>query len=267
MQTRSSVTDRPSKFTSSALQETLPEPPPRFSPKVPLIPRVAVVRPHSAPLQRRPSEVHRDQLTKKLNTKSAPLIPRVAIVAAQKQKEKQEKEALKLLQKAKEGVKDYSSVYSADEGVHHEYEDEFPGDEELFLQAEGNGLTPLGHVMAGVSDQRPISTKERPYRLGMDEEQFTKALVTGIAFGSSFVLKETKSYLCKIYVSAVRGEFEMERAKFIQESVIELRNYCMTMGIEFQWNDLSLGLPREIEDGGNLKKVERWCLESTLNVS
>ncbi|KAI9353664.1 hypothetical protein BDR26DRAFT_848984 [Obelidium mucronatum] len=223
--------------------DDIPKCPPRFSPRVPTVPRVATIRPKSAPTQR--AEKLKNPRT--LTSKSVPLIPRVAIIAAQKQKEQLERDLLQI-RKSEAPSRDYCRHLFGRRRLH----------EELFISSNATCLTPLGLQL----------TKEKTiYRSGMDEEQYTTALITGAALKPSFVLRDPKSYLCKVYVSVVDGKFLEARTKVKQNLVPELRSYCMASGIEFQWNDITCGMPEVVNDIAHLRHVQRWYLESSLKDS
>ncbi|KAJ3297841.1 hypothetical protein HDU79_001958 [Rhizoclosmatium sp. JEL0117] len=253
--------------TKSSLEytgEQGPPIPPRYSPKAPLVPRVAKIRPKSAPSTR----------DEKLQPKERKPIVQLEPRAYRRWKDKLEarQEQIAKEEKLKVGGKNYSGVYMMDELVLHEYLDEFPGDEELFIpncEGTGWGLTGLGCQISGgkgVSGSGGVA-REKVGRSGLDEETVAKALVTGVAFGSSFVMKEPKKYLCRVHVSSVKGSFERERRKFVLEELVEIRNFCMCLGIEFQWNDLTLGLSRDMDDSNKFEKLQRWYLESSMKDS
>ncbi|KAI8612086.1 hypothetical protein BC830DRAFT_1231475 [Chytriomyces sp. MP71] len=239
----------------------------RWVPRAPLVPRVAAVRTQAVETGELPG-------AQRGTGRKVPLVPRVALIAAQKQREGREAEIrLQSVKKKEFGVVP-EVVYGAEVAVGYEFEEEFPGDEELFLPNDVWSLTPLGVSVAKRLD--PIKTanvvpgKEarsawKP--TAVDDEAFVKGMVTGMALAKSFQFSVVKNHVCKLYVSSSQNKLLDERVWFVEQILLPLRNYCMSLGIEFQWNDLRFD---ETQNNGTFakdEKVRKWCLEKCLRDS
>ncbi|KAJ3125264.1 hypothetical protein HK100_010901 [Physocladia obscura] len=202
--------------------------PPKYSPKVPLIPRVAKITPKCNTF-----DLKTDKNSKEPRN-SIVIVPRVALIAQQKQKERREKEAM-MSQKTCSSHKDLTHIYSA-KATSFEFENEFPGDEELFIPNGYWQLTPFGTSLTEVSDETRKENKFANKFTTVDENALAKSIISGSAISSFVVLKETK-----------------------------LRNFCMSFGIEFQWIDISFNIQNV--NSRAIQKVQRWCLNESLQDS
>ncbi|KAJ3209721.1 hypothetical protein HDU67_005979 [Dinochytrium kinnereticum] len=213
--------------------------PKRWAPRSPIVPRVARLRPRSAPAPETPKEPEKPKIT-------APLVPRVAYLA---KKPEPKKEPVKLRPERPEEVPG-----------HYAFEDSFPGDDEMYLTGDGFSLMNASAMAA--SGKQPSSSRHS------DSDETNRGLITGVpGFSSSFALPEPASTSVKVYLSSLPDEMTVERERFYETAVPMIREACFAMGLEFRMVDMKWGAQEMWFEPAQWSKLCLWELEKDIKES
>ncbi|KAJ3029737.1 UNVERIFIED_CONTAM: TRAF3-interacting protein 1, partial [Siphonaria sp. JEL0065] len=217
--------------------------PPRYGTRGPLVPRVAMLPPKKV--------IPLESLIPPKPVKPVPLVPRCALIP--QRMPVTPPEPLK-----KPIFTSRPTIYEEEDPPgKYSYEDEFPGDEDLIITTDSwKAKLKVSRAITRLNDEGMVEEKREETRYNFGDRSGEQAILCGVpAFGSGFQYPRVVNFSIKIYVSSIDGDSEEERAHWIKNYLLQLRQFCIKFGKEVCWKDFKFGRDSVVTDLDNYRKV------------